>query len=1786
MLETAEFFADESDDAYWRFVEVWVATAGSVDAKVDFDAPDFFATCASRLADAARSTTNSTLSMGVLELSLGVRRYSPRLEMFRTLAATEFGDVDTSSSVIGFDDAGDKKKECCRAKFGDATASDVGTLETMLRDVTGLNTSVEPEKRRCSIYHESKFDHVYPAPAPATAPEFGNDPGVGTGSGFGAQKTPPTVTLYASLGSDCFGGFHETLARFAKNASVVYVHRPVVLESQCAHQADGCVALGAFGASDHGAYGKHRGDDEVTQKSEKGLERRSAPRLAAAGFGVEMAIKNMEYKAVDDSGGGGGSDKASGDGSDKDSVPGSDTEHGKETPEAHLLEVKNLGLQATQRVVDSADPLQAMIDLSFNFPEIAPALSHTTVDDLTRSAVMENTQKLSGGGSLVLSLNGEPLEMDVVNIFVLLDRICDELKIASVFRDVDGLDSLAVKKLLRLRMPAQGSSGSSSGGHDDPPRLDIVLFTETAPVKFGNDVEKDGAYKKWDKSVTGLVSQTTQRNGPPQVRRNLLNIIAVVRLGEGDVDPNTRASWAFVDALGQASEQGIGARVAHVLLPDDSEVEVGDAQNANHASAANTRQTDPSLPPGVSIATAMARAHAVLARRFGGRYAMLFLKDANEARPVQREAGNPFAPPLRSGAPRWSDCERAFAKAHKRGFRARAKYEFKKKTGKDKKHAPNVDDDAVAKDLAVTLGDIADLTASSSAAKYVTDATSFLERRGVEGPAGLVNGLYFTAQHAQAMGADLTSLAFHYAQRELAAAARAVFSGELTDELADADPRGAYGWAHRNAVTKRSAFLEKSRDTTYVVMKPPADNTLFAYLGDGGTSQTGDGDGTKVWPGVTAWVVADAGTESGAALIAAARGFLARDGAASDRDASQTDLPKPNSPSARVAVLHPPTEGAPCSNALLAKQGKFVVNTIGQNLAQRVFEKNTNVTGLVIINGRVVEVYNSQNLDADDIAALVSFEATARGDAIAAVRFVDVDDTDETEKTKGKKPWGKKETWKPRGKKDSKARSPSTRTQMADTCMHAVSLVARRHFLHEKTGAGAKGQVVDLQFLESRRASFVSSDSSGSDETQTQEAALITLEAVLDPLSPEARRVAPVLKILRDALAPHVCVRVILNPKLNLEKLPLNSFYRYAEPGFRFPKSGSAGTGVTDPKNGKTGTAPRSGNTLNTPTDENTLTPHAFFASLPTKQTLTAHLDVPEQWLVTTAIAAYDLDNVRLEDLPVGENVMIAEYRLEALLVTGHCSETPAADADQSNAQYTRHNPPPSPRGTQLLIDTSGTIVMSNLGYFQLPTLPGARTLRIREGRSAEVYRFATSGGLLDLDVGADSLVKALLDVDAGVETVEETATPTADDSAVSVVVASWNGRVVRVALTKRKGMELEDVLEEAAAWSDKREAKRPTHRWFGSFFGPGKGAPKNDENLGAEKEEETSVDISPQKQKYAGDTIHVFSVASGHLYERFLKIMMLSVRRNTNNPVKFWFIKNWLSPRFKDFLPHIALQYGFEYELVTYKWPTWLRRQTEKQRIIWAYKVRIFPFTTFRRLIAHTRLTLFFKTPKLLFLDVLFPLTLDKIIFVDADQVVRADLKELWDMDLHGAPYAYTPMCDNNKEMEGYRFWKTGFWKNHLRGKPYHISALYVVDLKRFRKTAAGDQLRVIYEQLSQDPNSLANLDQDLPNYAQLQVPIFSLPQNWLWCESWCGNETKANAKTIDLCNNPMTKEPKLLGAARIVKEWPGLDNEVRHFTADVERRLYGGKQFLSHQERVARNAAAAASGDSKDEL
>jgi len=310
----------------------------------------------------------------------------------------------------------------------------------------------------------------------------------------------------------------------------------------------------------------------------------------------------------------------------------------------------------------------------------------------------------------------------------------------------------------------------------------------------------------------------------------------------------------------------------------------------------------------------------------------------------------------------------------------------------------------------------------------------------------------------------------------------------------------------------------------------------------------------------------------------------------------------------------------------------------------------------------------------------------------------------------------------------------------------------------------------------------------------------------------------------------------------------------------------------------------------------------------------------------------------------------------------------------------------------------------------------------------------------------------------------------------------------------------------------------------------------EEEEGAGSKKEE-YSYEGAGGDPQVCSDTIHIFSVASGHRYERLLRIMILSVREHTKCPLRLWLVDNFLSPNFRRLLPTIAKRVGFEVSRVTYKWPSWLREQTQKQRIIWAYKI--------------------------LFLDVFFPIQVRRVLFIDADQIVRADVQELWKIDLKSHVYGFVPFCGSgpaqqssswfgssedpeslkNPDTVGFRFWEQGFWQSHLGRQHYHISALFVVDLVAFRGRGAGDILRDVYQSLTADPHSLANLDQDLPNYIQRTVPIFSLPQDWLWCESWCSEASKKRAKTIDMCQHPSRKEGKLAGARRIAPEWVDYD-------------------------------------------
>ena len=297
-----------------------------------------------------------------------------------------------------------------------------------------------------------------------------------------------------------------------------------------------------------------------------------------------------------------------------------------------------------------------------------------------------------------------------------------------------------------------------------------------------------------------------------------------------------------------------------------------------------------------------------------------------------------------------------------------------------------------------------------------------------------------------------------------------------------------------------------------------------------------------------------------------------------------------------------------------------------------------------------------------------------------------------------------------------------------------------------------------------------------------------------------------------------------------------------------------------------------------------------------------------------------------------------------------------------------------------------------------------------------------------------------------------------------------------------------------------------------------------------------------------APDTVHVFAVVSGELYERLVKIMMISALKNTQSPIKFWFLRNFVSAKFKSDLPIMAAKYGFDFEFVEYHWPRWVTRQTERQRVIWGNKI--------------------------LFLDALFPMNLSRVIYIDSDAVVRGDLMKLMRANLKGNPYGFVPFCTSRKEMEKYQFWTKGYWKHRLLeqgSRKYHISAMFVVDLDRFRRMGAGDKLRKHYQKLVGNRQSLANLDQDLPNDAQDIVPIYSLPRRWLWCCTWCSEFEKDDAMIIDLANNPKTKVSKIEMAKQFIEEWPLLDDEAAHFDDVNYKRDYNLTEIrLQHRKQT----------------
>lgn len=240
---------------------------------------------------------------------------------------------------------------------------------------------------------------------------------------------------------------------------------------------------------------------------------------------------------------------------------------------------------------------------------------------------------------------------------------------------------------------------------------------------------------------------------------------------------------------------------------------------------------------------------------------------------------------------------------------------------------------------------------------------------------------------------------------------------------------------------------------------------------------------------------------------------------------------------------------------------------------------------------------------------------------------------------------------------------------------------------------------------------------------------------IIDPLSETAQKWTPVIQALSEI--DGVSVIIHLNPASDLNELPLKRFYRYVfDKELRFDK-------VTGDQ----------------------IIPTAYFEDLPIEPLYTLGVETTNAWHVTVREANMDLDNILLTSLKNNQLGVSAMYELESILIEGHCLDS------------TTRSPP---RGLQFEISSPSnsekkdTLVMANLGYFQLKALPGVWNLGLRQGRSSEIYSVENIG------------TKGKWNWDA---------TAIKEDNSV-LALTSFEGLTVMPLVHKNPGMETEDVLE------------------------------------------------------------------------------------------------------------------------------------------------------------------------------------------------------------------------------------------------------------------------------------------------------------------------------------------------------------------------------------------------------
>lgn len=476
----------------------------------------------------------------LLEYALSTRYFSPKVQLFQQLAQATLQAASLGSAAPSW---------FVLVKHGQHHGCifvDANTLEEALRRLPSIPCSAFTIREQ--IY---PFDHVFPT---------------------SAKNATHTAMLYGLVGSQAVKQVHNLLARHVNQIAYVFRH---------------------YDASASSVPAK----DSLHNTQHEQL-------MNLQGYGVELQIKNLEYKQMDDSilhFQKSGEKKSDSD--DDDEVQGmafseliaqnpqhandlrSFKEHliAKQADESSSLllnnndglkkwELKDIGLQAAQLILkapSAQESLTLLQQVSQDFPSWSSSLTKIKLDsDAMKQEIQANQQEHFEAGKNYLIVNGLHQEMDKISAFNLFDTLKTEMSLVHSLTNEYYLPKRQLASLLR----ATPSTSTSAEDY----RFDLVRQFKNE-IGYINDVAHDPRYGQFPVEVQSML-WPTYYGQMRFIRKNLFESVFIV-------DPSTKAAVDAVNVVNGIYNRGYPVRFGFLFVPVDEIV------NAVRDSQAETMQT-------------------------------------------------------------------------------------------------------------------------------------------------------------------------------------------------------------------------------------------------------------------------------------------------------------------------------------------------------------------------------------------------------------------------------------------------------------------------------------------------------------------------------------------------------------------------------------------------------------------------------------------------------------------------------------------------------------------------------------------------------------------------------------------------------------------------------------------------------------------------------------------------------------------------------------------------------------------------------------------------------------------------------------------------------------------------------------------------------------------------------------------------------------------------------------------------------------------------------------------